>query len=183
MNVYQSCPVFLTQRFTLRLVRPSDAPGLLRVYSDRQAQAYFNADNCTSDFRYSTLAEMEDCVNMWVTAYELGWFVRWVILERGKPVGTVEMFRRDEGDDGRGCGVLRIDLRSDREFEDVYEELLRVMFPALFEHFGVGAVLTKAPSFARQRQEALREHGFVPWDQPLVGHNGVAYGDYWIRRA
>ena len=55
MNVYQSCPFFVTPQFTLRLVRRSDAPGLLKVYSDKQAQHYFNSDNCTSDFRYSTL--------------------------------------------------------------------------------------------------------------------------------
>ena len=34
MNVYESCPTFITPRFTLRLIRREDAPGLLPVYSD-----------------------------------------------------------------------------------------------------------------------------------------------------
>ena len=76
MTVYQSCPTFITQRFVLRLVRKEDAPGLLKVYSDRQAQHYFNSDNCTSDFRYSTLKEMQQCIDMWLWSYQQGHFVR-----------------------------------------------------------------------------------------------------------
>ena len=81
MNVYQSCPFFVTPQFTLRLVRRSDAPGLLKVYSDKQAQHYFNSDNCTSDFRYSTLEEMQQCVDFWLASYARQEFVRWVILD------------------------------------------------------------------------------------------------------
>ena len=181
MNVYQNCPTFITQRYVLRLVRKEDAPGLLKVYSDKTAQAYFNDDNCTSNFRYSTLKEMQDCVNMWLWSYENGWFVRWVIMEDKKPVGTVEMFRRDDGEDGRGCGVLRMDVQGRCEFEDVFDELLDTMLQPLHEHFGCAEILTKAPGFAHQRQSALRLHGFVP-AKPLTGHDGRPLGDYWSHR-
>ena len=183
MNVYETCPVITTEHLTLRLVRREDIPGLLTVYSDTQAQFYFNADNCTSDFRYATLREMEECVNMWLWSYENHDFVRWTILYDQQPVGTVEMFRRDDGTDGQGCGVLRIDLRSDREFTDVHDELLEALLPPLHSLFGCRTILTKAAPFMQQRIASLKVHGFRPYARGLTGEDGRTYGDYWAVRA
>lgn len=183
MNVYETCPVFITPRFTLRLVCREDAPGLLKVYSDKVAQPYFNSDNCTSDFRYATLMEMEKCIDMWIWSYEHGQFVRWTILDnRSRPVGTLEMFRRDDGADGKGEGVLRLDLMSMHEFSDVHDEILRTVLPELHELFGCERILTKALPLMARRRLALVLHGFVPCKKPLIGENGVEYGCYWARR-
>ena len=182
MNVYQSCPTFITPRFTLRLVRPEDAPGLLAVYSDPAAQPLFNADNCTSDFRYATLKEMTDCIDMWLWSYAHGDFVRWTILRGHLPIGTVEMFRRDDGEDGMGRGVLRIDMASRYETADVHEELLRAILPEMHELFGCQRILTKSLPAMHRRRLALVLHGFVPCKTPLIGDNGVEYGNYWARR-
>ena len=181
-SVYHSCPVFITPRFTLRLVRREDIPGLLRVYSDSQAQNYFNADNCTSDFRYSTLKEMEECVNMWLWCYKNHEFVRWTIHSHKGVVGTVEMFRRDDGADGKGEGVLRIDVSRMFEFTDVFDELLQLLLPALHEHFACERILTKAMPVMQQRRLALVLHGFVPSKKPLIGQGGIEYGNYWAHR-
>lgn len=174
MNVYESCPTFITQRFVLRLVQREDAPGLLRVYSDKQAQAYFNSDNCTSDFRYATLPEMQQCVDMWLWSYRQGHFVRWTILQDNKPIGTVEMFRQEDTD----RGILRIDVGSRYEFEDVFDEILEVMLPELREMFGIERVLTKALPYMARRLSALYLHGFIKLSKPLVGHNGIEYTHY-----
>lgn len=182
MNVYDSCPVFITPRFTLRLVRREDAPGLLKVYSDKVAQHYFNADNCTSDFRYSTLREMQQCIDMWLEAYRRHWFVRWTILYKERPVGTMEMFRRDEGDHGEGLGVLRIDLLSMHEFPDVFDELLRTILPELHELFACQRILTKSLPVMARRRLALVLHGFIPYKKFLLGDDGIEYGNYWVRR-
>lgn len=182
MNIYESCPTFVTQRYVIRLVRREDAPGLLSVYKDKNAQPYFNADNCTSNFRYTTYREMRECVDMWVWSYENGWFVRWVILEKNAPIGTVEMFRRDDGDDGRGCGVLRMDVKGSSEFDDVFDELLDAMLQPMHEHFGCAEILTKAPSFAMQRRSSLKKNGFLP-AKPMRLKNGLVCCDYWSHRA
>ena len=180
MNVYQSCPFFVTPQFTLRLVRRSDAPGLLKVYSDKQAQHYFNSDNCTSDFRYSTLEEMQQCVDFWLASYARQEFVRWVILDnRQRPIGTIEMFRASDGADGKGEGILRIDLMSRFEFTDVFQQLLYTILPAMHELFQCERILTKALPHMMQRRMALVLHGFVPGKKPLIGENGVEYGHYW----
>lgn len=182
ISVYDSCPVFITQRFYVRPVRREDAPGLLKVYGDKVAQAYFNSDNCTSDFRYATLPEMQECVDMWIRAYQQRDFVRWTILCDKKPVGTVEMFRREDGPDGKGVGVLRIDVMSRYEFPDVFDELLRSLLPALHEHFDCLRILTKALPYMERRRVALILHGFVPCKKPLIGHDGIEYGHYWAHR-
>lgn len=182
MNVYETCPTFITPRFTLRLVCKEDAPGLLKVYSDKVAWHYFNSDNCTSDFRYSTLKEMEGCIDMWLHAYEKGWFVRWTILSGKTPIGTMEMFRQSDGDHGEGLGVLRIDVKSMYEFPDVHEELLRTVLPELHELFGCQRILTKALPVMERRRLALVLHGFIPYKKFLVGDNGIEYGNYWVRR-
>lgn len=182
MNVYHECPTFVTPRFTLRLVRMEDAPYLLRVYSDKAAQPFFNSDNCTSDFRYATLREMEDCIRMWLWSYENGEFVRWTILRLDIPVGTVEMFRRSKGKDGQGEGVLRIDLLSKYEQSEVIDEILRAILPEMHELFGCARILTKALPPMAKRRLALVLHGFFPSKEPLIGENGVEYGHYWGRR-
>lgn len=182
MNVYETCPAFTSEKFTLRLVRREDAPGLLKVYSDKQAQMYFNADDCTSDFRYATLREMEQCIDMWLWSYRQGHFVRWTILQGNMPVGTVEMFRRDEGEHGEGCGVLRIDLLGRFESPDVVHDILKTILPAMHTLFGCKRILTKALPCMERRRVALILHGFVPCKKPLVGHNGIEYGHYWARR-
>ena len=182
MNIYKTCPIFITPRFTLRLVRMADAPGLLKVYSDKVAQHYFNADNCVSDFRFSTLREMENCIALWQRAYQRGWFVRWTILLGKNPVGTMEMCRIDDGDQGEGRGLLRIDLMSMYEFPDVYDELLRTVLPELHELFRCRRILTKALPVMARRRLALVLHGFIPYKQFLVGDDGIEYGNYWVRR-
>ena len=180
MNVYETCPDFTTPHFTLRLICAEDAPGLLRVYSDPQAQRCFNADNCTSDFCYTTLDQMTGCVNMWLWSYQRGDFVRWTILQEGTPVGTVEMFRRDDTDNG--TGVLRLDLQSSIETADLIDELLRALLPAMHEIFGCECILTKCRPEMVQRRMALKQHGFTEHPQPLIGENGIAHPHYWARR-
>ncbi len=183
MNVYETCPVYTTAHLTLRLVRREDATGLLNVYSDPRAQPFFNADNCTSDFRYTRLPEMVECLNMWRWSYENGYFVRWTILHNDTPVGTVEMFRRDAGEDGRGCGVLRIDLASRYERAKVFDELLTAMLPDMHALFGCRQVLTKAFQDSPERLEALRRHGFVPAPGAVTRRDGTPLLDYQVHLA
>ena len=182
MNIYQTCPTFITPRFTLRLVQPGDTAGLLQVYSDKVAYHYFNTDNCPSDLRYTTLPEMRQCIDMWLQAYQAQQFVRWTILLDRRPVGTVEMGRLGDGENGEGLGLLRIDVKSMFEFPDVYDELLRTLLPAIHELFNCQRILTKALPVMARRRLALVLHGFIPCKKPIVGANNVEYGDYWVHR-
>lgn len=181
MNVYESCPEITTPRFVLRLVRPEDVSGLLEVYSDPAAQQCFNADNCTSDFCYTTLRQMEECMNMWLWSYRRGDFVRWTILHDDVPMGTVEMFRRSDEDGG--TGVLRLDLHSRLENTSALSELLITLLPEMHRLFGCACVLTKSTPEMKPRCQILQQLGFVPRKDPLIGHSGAPLPHYWVHTA
>ena len=69
-NVYEQCPIYETKSFILRLVKLEDAEDLLACYSDKDNVSKLNSDFCTSDFYYSTVSEMEDCIKFWLEEYQ-----------------------------------------------------------------------------------------------------------------
>ena len=81
-TIYDKCPVYSSDHFLLRLVEEGDAEDLLRCYSDASAVRLMNADNCTSDFHYETLDEMNDCIQGWLGAYRTSVsFIRFSIID------------------------------------------------------------------------------------------------------
>lgn len=184
MNVYENCPVVESERFLLRLVTEQDCEDLLKVYSDVAAVPLFNSDNCNGDdFHYTSLERMRQAIQFWIWSYDNGWFVRWSIVDKASDcaVGTVELCFQNTEDPENIRGVLRIDLRSDYEMEDVVADVLSLMVPPCLEWFGCRSLITKAKPVAAERIKALTRQGFTAWEQALVGHDGTQYGDYFIR--
>ena len=183
MNVYQSCPEFHNDEFVLRLVSEADLHSLLEVYSDKNAVPFFNADNCHGDdFYYTTLERMRAALNFWQEAYKNGWFVRFAIVDRptNQAIGTIEEFKRDENDFFTDCGLLRLDLRSDYEKSPIIRSILSLIAKPSFDLFGCSMLATKAVSGAVERAQALASLGFVKSDEPLIGHDGTKYYDYYV---
>ena len=177
MDIYETCPVIESERFLLRLVTEQDCADLLKVYSDVAAVPLFNSDNCNGDdFHYTTMERMKQGLQFWIWSYENGWFVRWSIVDKGENtvIGTVELCGSDRG-------ILRVDLRSDYEKDDVLAELLAQIVPSSFEWLGCKELITKAKPIAIARIKVLTERGFVPMNEPLVGHDGTKYGDYFMK--
>lgn len=186
MNIFKECPLMEGGRYLLRLTLEDDCDELLRVYSDEKALPLFNGDNCNGDdFHYTTGERMLEAIRFWIWSYENGWFVRWTILDRqsGGAIGTVELCRQGgdwTSNDGRG--ILRIDLRSDYERWDVIRELLALLLPGAFDWFACDRIVTKAKPSAKERLVALEEYGFQPNTEPVMGHDGTVYGDYYVIR-
>ncbi|HPK35029.1 MAG TPA: GNAT family N-acetyltransferase [Oscillospiraceae bacterium] len=155
---YGNCPVYETEHFILRFISSDDAADLLECYSDPKAQQFFNADYCTSDFRYSTLEEMQNCIEGWLYAYQNGYFVRFGIVDKpkSKAVGTVEIF-------GGDYGVLRIDIKSDYENKSHLSELIQTA-DAFFDDFNCEKIVAKAVPASTERIAALTAAGFEPFD-------------------
>ena len=182
MNLYQKCPAFESERFTLRLVRDEDCDDLLKVYSDKNALPFFNSDNCNGDnFYYSTRERMTEAIGFWKTAYENGWFARLSIIDRqaSAVIGTVELCLRVSEDAFNRMGILRVDVRSDYEREDFLYEIFSLVMPALEETLGCKGVLTKAPIYAVERIQAVQKTGFQKSAHMLIASNGYAYDGYW----
>jgi len=169
---YKECPVFETEHFILRLVRPEDAEDLLACYADPKAQAFFNADRCTSDFCFTTAAEMEPCIAAWIRAYENEEFIRFAIVAKslGKAVGTIEMFGM-VGAYKSPMGVLRLDICSEYERPPFLGELLTLCLREFFPLFGVDQITHKAIPSAVHRIEALSKLGFAPLELPGRAHS------------
>lgn len=184
MNVYESCPVLESGSFLLRLAEKDDLKDLLRVYSDRNALPFFNSDNCDGDnFYYATEERMAQALEFWKLSYENGWFVRLSIIDKAASiaVGTVELCLRVSEDAFHNMGILRVDLRSDYEREDVLYEIISLVAPHMADMLGCCGVLTKAPLYAVERIKALQKAGFTKSEHLLIGKTGYAYDGYWTR--
>lgn len=176
---YRRCPVLETERFLLRHVRMEDAGDLLACYADPKAQAIFNADCCTSDFRYRTHEEMEACLRFFLQSYAVHGFVRFAIVDKAtaRAVGTLEMFGNQEPFDAYASwGIMRLDIASPYETADALGELLGCATASLYGLFDVQCMLVKAIPQATERIAALSASGFAPyeWTEPGRDH-------YWLR--
>ena len=183
MNVYENCPSFENDGFILRLTIEGDAQDLLKVYSDKKAAEFFNGDNCHGDdFHYATVERVRQALDFWQQAYENGWFVRFAIEDKlnGEVIGTVEGFKRDSEDFFTDCGLLRLDLRSDYENAAEIESIMSLAAKPSFEMFGCGMVATKSAPSAYERKRALNALGFTRSEEPLIGHDGTRYYDYYV---
>lgn len=182
-EVYKNCPVFKNHQYILRLTVCEDGTDLLKVYSDERSVPFFNSDNCHGDrFYYENLDRMEEAIQFWISEYEKKRFVRWTIFQEGKmeAVGTVELFHRDSRDYFNDCGLLRLDLRSDYEREEVIIDILSLVIPNTWELFDCSIIATKAIGEAGERIKGLKELGFLETDHRLIGHDGMEYKDYFI---
>ena len=158
-DVYQAPPVYETEHLTLRLVREDDAADLLACYSDPAAVAVMNSDSCTSDFYYTTLEQMQECIAFWLREYAAGMYIRLSIVDRaaGRAVGTVEIF-------GGEYGVLRIDLCAAYETREILSELLCLATERFCDDLGIEHLAVNAVPAAAERVAALTDLGFTATD-------------------
>ncbi|MNO96687.1 hypothetical protein D3C76_883660 [compost metagenome] len=179
ISPYQVCPVFESERLVYRLVQEVDAADLLECYSDAASIPLFNSDNCNNDFNFQTIEEMSGCIRFWLDEYEGHGYVRFSIVEKNsdKAVGTIEFFAGKERVEGLGVvGVLRLDLISRMENEEVLIEILSLVEKEFYDCFGVDAIITKAIPRAEQRINALLHSGY----STMEGNAMMPFNDYYL---
>lgn len=154
-NIYKQCPVYQTESFTLRLVELGDAEDLLKCYSDKEVVSKCNSDYCTSDFYYSTIEQMENCIRFWLEEYQRQYYVRFAVISKviGNAVGTVEIF-------GGESGVLRIDLEKDYDTGSNLIEIVELAIDEFAEDFGIESIKIKTAN-TPERVEVLENLGFI----------------------
>ena len=182
MNIYETCPILENEKFLLRLVENEDCDDLLSVYSDKNALPFFNSDNCDGDnFYYATKERMRDALGFWNLSYQNGWFARLSIVDKtvSYVVGTIELCLRVSEDEFHNMGILRVDVRSDYEKEEVLYDIVELITPHISEMLGCSGIITKVPIYAVERMKAIQKAGFAKSDHLLIGKNGYAYDGYW----
>lgn len=185
MDVYKACPSFENEHFLLRYVSTDDCLDLLKVYSDEKAVPFFNSDNCGGDnFHYTTEERMLEAIKYWFFEYDRKGFVRWSIVDKSsnQAIGTIELFHRKSNDFFSKCGLLRLDLRSDYEFENKIIDILSPILIPTFKLFHCNKIATKAIPEAKERIAALQKLGFSLSDEKLIGHDGTEYSNYYTLR-
>lgn len=184
-SVYVTCPQFEDKRFKLRFISIDDCDDLLKVYSDKKAVPLFNSDNCGGDdFYYNTRERMKQALDYWKLEYDQKGFVRWSIVDKKYNVliGTIELFHRDSKDYFNNCGLLRLDLRSDYEIKDNIKDILKLIIDKTYPLFECDMIATKAFYIGSERIIALKELGFIPTENKLVGHDGTEYSSYYFKK-
>lgn len=183
IDVYEQIPVMESDKFLLReIIEDTDAEDLLKVYSDKAAVPIFNSDNCVNKFYYVSLKEMRDTIAFWKREYQNRYYVRWAIIDKKAncAIGTIELFNRKAKDYFNNCGLLRVDLRSDYEKQDIIEGILAIIIPKTKEMFTCERIATKAIPIAKERIKALEQMGFCLSEESVIGHDGTKYGSYYV---
>ncbi len=179
MNPFEKCSVYETGRFLMRKLEEKDIEELFACYSDPEAAKFFNGDCCGDDFYYTDIGEFRNCVEYWLSRYEAEDFVRWSIQDKERQllIGTMEVCPSLKyAVDGKTMGILRIDLKSEYERQDVLEELLDVLLKHIYEDFQVASVLMKIQRGADERQKLIRKYCFVPAKDEC----NISFSDYYV---
>ena len=185
MDIYKTCPIIENTDYLFRRTSQEDCADLLKVYSDKEAVPFFNSDNCDGDnFYYATRERMAEAIDFWNFSYDNCWFARLSIVDKrvSAVIGTVELCLRVSRDSFDHMGILRVDVRSDYEEEELLYSIITLVTPHLSEMLGCDGIITKAPIYAVERLKAVQKAGFVKSEHLLIGKTGYAYDGYWIMR-
>lgn len=187
-DIYEEWRSYENDRVLLRPVRAEDAADLLKVYADSKSREMFNCDNFETPCFFGTMEQMEREICFYLDSYRQKAFVRWVVVDKagGETVGTIELFHRKSEDSYDGAGILRMDIRSDRETEEFLGELLSLVLDHGYGDFHTDRIVTKIPEragdAARERVRALRKVDFLKAEKELVGEKGERFTGYYERR-
>ncbi|MDE7162337.1 MAG: hypothetical protein K2N65_06250, partial [Anaeroplasmataceae bacterium] len=113
--------------------------------------------------------------------HEYRGFVRFSIINKKtkKCIGTIEIFNRKADDFYNDCGLLRIDLGSINEKEDIIFSIVSLVTKPFFDWFSCKKIAIKAPIYAVERIAALKKAGYEKREEPLIGQTKTYY-DYWL---
>lgn len=183
-NIYEESPILKNDKYMLRKTKLSDADELLKVYSDKNALPFFNSDNCDGDnFYYPTKERMVEAIKFWDMAYNNKWFARLSILDiqNNTIIGTIEGVNRVSDDAFNNCGILRVDVGSNYEKEDILSDIISIILKSFYELFNCCTIITKIPIYAVEREKMAIKLGFEKSNELLIGTNDkYAYNGYWI---
>lgn len=193
-DIYEEWRSYENDHVLLRPVTAGDGEKLLEVYSDHAARPLFNCDNFPNPCYFDTCEEMNREIQFYLDAYSVKAFVRWVIEWKGEEpgqnivIGSLENFRRhalkEDGskwDSFHGVSLLRMDLLSTYEKENVIRAVMELVISTAYNDFHTTVIATKAVEQAAVRRRVLEEMGFCRSEENIFGHHGEIYGDYYLR--
>ena len=179
VNPFDECPVYETEHFIFKRVSEEDAEDLFICYSDPITLKHMNNDNCNGEWHPTSADELK---NAWQKDYERRTFIRWSIKYKNtdKVIGTIEIAPLPWGKWFFGSetpiGILRLDLLSSFEKQEVFSEIINMMATELANDFEVHKIIMKAPPNEPERVNALISNHFYSDTK-----KEFKYDNYYIR--
>lgn len=139
--------------------------------------------NCNFGYGCKTLSEMQNSIGRWVDSNNNERICfRWSVVNKrtNMAIGTVEMFNRTSNDFFNNCGILRLDLGSEYECTTVIKNILMLLLSDMFEIFDCKVIATKVSPNAKERIIALKEIGFFPTTEQIIGQGCVCFDGFWL---
>lgn len=183
-NPFEKCPVYETDNLIFTKVKEEDAMDLFQCYSDPVTRGHMNNDNCRSDWDMRSIDAVLEAIDGWKKEYDARFYIRWSVARKlaKKIIGTIEIApipNKTRFLDGVcKMGILRIDVLSAFENEEIFSEILKMAKDNFYKDFEIENIIIKAAPDDIQRTSALDNNNFEKWENRSI----IPYSDYYIIR-
>lgn len=184
VNPFKKCPVYETNNLIFTKVKDEDAEELFECYSDPITVSHMNNDNCGGDWDCSTIDIVKKGIRGWKSEFEAKFYIRWSVTHKHakRIIGTIEIApipNKTRFLDGVcQTGILRIDILSTFENEQVFSEILKMVKDNFYMDFDIKNIVTKAITDDLSRTLALENNSFEKCENNSI----IKYNDYYIKR-
>lgn len=181
-NPFVKCPDYETENFLITKIKIEDAEDLFAVYSDPETRKHMNNDNCGGEWPCNSLEIVKQGIKSWEDEYDNEYYIRWTVTQKRdmKHIGTIELapapgvLRFFDGI----CttGILRVDIKSDLETEEVFSEIYAMTNTEMIEVFGIEKIITKGHPSEGPRIKGLENSKY----KQLPDNEIVPFPNYFI---
>lgn len=183
-NPFEKCPVYETDNLKFTMVKEEDAEELFKCYRDPITVSHMNNDNCGGDWNISTIKNVKKGIAGWIKEFEEKFYIRWSVTHKQteKIIGTIEIAPIPNTtrflDGVCENGILRVDIISAFEDEELLSEIFRMATENLYMDFNIKNIVTKARKSDVVRVLALKNNKFNIYEEKSI----IKYNDYYIKR-
>lgn len=182
-NPFLHCPEYETENFIVTKIKLADAEDLFEVYSDLTTRSHMNNDNCGGEWQCNTLEVVQEGIRSWEREYDEKYYIRWTVTNKKlkKHIGTIELApapgRLRFFDGICTTGILRVDIKSELENEEVFSEIYNMTDSEMMETFGVERIITKGVPSEVERIKGLGKGHYIK----LPDNEIIPYPHYYIK--
>lgn len=183
-NPFEKCPVYETDNLIFTKVKEEDAEELFECYSDLITISHMNNDNCGGDWDVSTIDIVKKGIRGWESEFDAKFYIRWSVTHKQTKgiIGTIEIAPVPNTtrflDGVCETGILRIDILSSFEDEEVFSEILKMTKDNFYMDFDIENIVTKGTIDDLPRTLALKNNSFEKYENKSI----IKYNDYYIKR-
>ncbi|MGH4123204.1 MAG: hypothetical protein ACREV6_09800 [Clostridium sp.] len=183
-NPFIKCPVYETDNLIFTKVKDEDAIELFKCYSDPITRSHINNDNCGGEWDTHNIDVVKKGIIGWKEEFDAKFYIRWSVTHKhtNTIIGTIEIAPVPNTtrflDGVCRIGILRIDILSSFEDEEVFSEILKMAKDNFYTDFDIENIIIKATKDDTQRTLALENNRFEK-----CGNNSIVpYNDYYLKR-